>query len=56
VVNHTPVPPGQEVLHPWVVAILEQTENLFAKDLVMEVKIPSGPTQLMKEPAGSDMI
>jgi len=43
VINHTPIPPAKQLLHPGIVDILKQTEKLLGKHLVIEVKILRAP-------------
>jgi hypothetical protein len=42
-INHIPIPPAKQFLHPGIVTILEQTEKLLGKHPVIKVKILWAP-------------
>ena len=51
-IKDTPIPPAKQFLHPGIVAILEQTEKLLSKHLVVEVKILLAPCSRRKSLPG----
>jgi hypothetical protein len=47
-IKDTPIPPAKQLLDPGIVAILEQTEKLLSKHLVVKMKILLAPCSRRK--------